>query len=146
MSETNQLTDQVAKLLGDLRTMLEQGGQFIIDQAPPLAREIVAFGRAYETAEMVVCLCFVGWLARFWSKHGPAMVHYLATEKKNGYDEVPKGGVWRVVALVTHAVAVPVTVVITVCQSRDFMLAWFAPRLYILEYVMAALRPRGGCR
>lgn len=123
------VSDEATKLLVDLREMLEAGGRFVLEQAPPLAREIIAYGRAWETLQFVGC----GLVAIC------AGVTWVRMIKKIDYnDETP-----FVMSMVSGAVTILSTIG-CVASARDFVLAWFAPRLYLLEYVIHAVT--GGCK
>ena len=129
MADTTALSDQTAKLLEDLRTMLEKGGQFVLEQAPPLAREVVAFGRATET--MYVVLAIAGLTLA---------IYKLAKNGKRWFDasdDAPHGG---------FLLFVPMTIVSALTflfSINDCLMAWAAPRLYLLKYVAHAIH--GGC-
>jgi hypothetical protein len=130
MTDNSQLTDQAAKLLEDLRTLLEKGGQFVLEQAPPLAKEIVAYGRIESLAEILifgtVTLFCVRWFFTKYEdwKENSRSLDFPAAPLAAGMVGLQSCG------LTTFAIS---------CAFK----AWLAPRLYLLEYVGSLLH--GGC-
>ncbi len=120
--------NRILKLLVD---SLEGGKEFVLEQAPVLAQDIVAFGRAYYTMVVVlsglavfVVMPLLSWVVlRYARKIDPGN-----SDTRVYFVPVVLCGVGVVVAG---------TVGLTnLCESiRPVLLAWFAPRLFILEYI-----------
>ena|SRR3990167_5546285 len=148
MTDTSQVVEQSAKLLEDLRLMLEKGGQFVMEQAPPLAREIVMYGRI---ANLLWCVCgaILFW---FGVRVLTRMVPFMNSKRPTGrngehrndqwtYDEL-----WRpafIIQAALRGIGGVVGFVVFITYIEWLILSWAAPRLYLLKYVTNALR--GGC-
>lgn len=123
-----QVSEQAAKLLEDLRGLLEKGGQFVMEQAPPLAKEIIAYGRAYHT---IVLLLSVATAITCWvmlSRRGKAWIEWC-----NDNDCPHIGFFVTIIPGIVSTIA-------TLFSIEGVCKVWFAPRLYLLDYIMSALK------
>ena len=132
MSDSTQLTDQAAQLLGDLRKMLEAGGQFVVEQAPPLAKEMLTYGRFYNLVELALEIAIFTVGVRWYIKKFAAY-----KKESSNYDFPARPLAFGAITGLS-------------CLAGFFTLsglakAWLAPRLYILEYVTSLL-PGGHCK
>ena len=109
-----------------LKAGVETGGSFVAEQAPLIAQEIILFGRATHTFYMFVSLSAlivsIG-LFRLVLKN----IH-KADDEPDAMVKTVVGGVLGVIFGIGGFIA-------TGEMARDFFLAWFAPRLYIIEYL-----------
>lgn len=131
MSDTTQLTNEAANLLSDLRAMLEKGGQFVMEQAPPLAKEIIAYGRVVHVLWILIAMAIL------------FSVYKLAPKVRDAWEEMDNivmglgGGGYCLIGTVGSLITILLNV-------EAAVKVWFAPRLYLLDYVMSALH--GGCK
>ena len=130
MTDTAALTNEAARLLEDLRLLLEKGGQFVLEQAPPLAREIVTYGRVANTTSLAICLTIVAVCLHFWFKRVPKI---LSDKEKLSHCGELYGR--HVAQMIAHGLFGVVFSILAFCEMFDAIKAWFAPRLYLLEYV-----------
>ena len=110
------VAEKAAELLEQLRQMLEAGGGFVAEQAPPLAAEIVTFGRVMYTGG-VVALLLVLMLTT---------VVLVRKSKRPRFDPFA----WLLL-LVPVIPLIPCSIFAT--------MAWTAPRLYILTCIKGLL-------
>jgi hypothetical protein len=122
-----QLQKELAAWLGKLREAADAGGSFVMEQAPLIVQEKVTYGRVMEPILLVAVLLgavFCVWAFRKgW--------HY---EKSDYMDDF--GGVICIVSAIGCAIF---TIVSTV-QAHNVAKAWFAPRLYVLEWLAELLK------
>ena len=102
---------------------LRAGKDFAMEQLPDVAREIVTWGRAWYTLSAVVLLAGACWLA------------YLARSFFLSYglqdtEEGKNGCILCTIALFVLAV---VCTVLSCVQSYEAVMAWSAPKVYILH-------------
>ena len=131
MADSTQLTSEAAKLLEDLRLLLEKGGQFVLEQAPPLAREIVAYGRISNVIGMLVASTFIAICARWF------LTKYAAWKEDSGSLDFPAA------PLAAGIVGLGASI-FWLCCAAEFAKAVFAPRLFLLQVVTGMLG--GGCK
>src|SRR3990167_4090292 len=148
MTDTSQVVEQSAKLLEDLRLMLEKGGQFVMEQAPPLAREIVLYGRIANLLYCVlgVVLFWIG--VRVLTHMIPFMNSKEPTGNNGNYRNQwwAEQEIWRpgfIVQAILRGVGGIFGFVVFICNIEWLILSWAAPRLYLLKYVTRAIH--GGC-
>lgn len=126
MTETY-LNSEASKLLEDLRLLLEKGNQFVLEEAPPLAKEIVTYGRVVHILWIIIALMIA------------FSVYKLAPKVKEAWkdlDNVFMG----VGGLIYCGGGTIVSVVMILCNVESAVKVWFAPRLYLLDYVLSALK------
>src|SRR3990167_4307423 len=148
MTDTSQVVEQSAKLLEDLRLMLEKGGQFVMEQAPPLAREIVLYGRI---ANLLYCVLGV---VMFWMgvRVFTRMIPFMNSKRPTGNNGDYRNQWWFeqstwnlsfVIQAALRSIGGLIGFLAFVCNIECLILAWVAPRLYLLNYVTRAIH--GGC-
>jgi len=120
-----QLNEFLLKLINGA----EKAGDFAIEQAPLVAQEVVAYGQATSTAIVVIFVILV--LACF--RYVPRGI-----AKLDDSDDA---------TLATHlpvVIGLPfVTLMFAMFASNhfdDFFKSWFAPRLYLIEYIRDAIK------
>lgn len=118
------MNEETKKLLHDYLTKIlegaERGADFVMEQAPEVAKEIVAYGRAVETAYVVGFLLAV---------LIPIAIAPWAIRKLRQIDNEAAG-----FAAFLMIPALLGTLSLFQCLS-EFMKVWFAPRLYLIEYI-----------
>lgn len=123
--------EQAQELMKWLLETLQQAKAFVLEQAPALAREIIAFGRIYETAQFALAAAILGVGLWYLVFRLASTIKLLDSEE----DEILAG-----VRLLIQGVACPVVgLIATSVTTRGVVLVWFAPRLYLLEYLSSAL-------
>lgn len=118
------MNDDTKKLLHEyLAKMLasaEKGADFAIEQAPLVAQEVVAYGRATQTAYLV-------FFAALLVATAYAAYRFARFLKNNNWELSPFGMLF----------VIPVIVGFIGFGSHiePFFKSWFAPRLYLIEYI-----------
>lgn len=127
---------RVLKLIGD---GIEEGREFVIEQAPLVVQEIVTYGRVFHT--MLVCLGLaIGVLAiragmRFVQKVkvficvGRGEGEVTAQRIREMDYQVPGIFMW----LISLTVLVSTAITLLCVNFPAMCQAWWAPRLYVLE-------------
>jgi len=111
--------------LQKLLAMLEKGADFAGEQIPLVLQEIVAYGQAYETficvfSFLVMCIAPIfGWK---WCKK------YLSVCESGAEPAVLFVGL-------IPGIATIVALHLFFYNIDDCLKAWFAPRLYVIEYL-----------
>ena len=107
----------------------EKGGDFILEQAPLVAQEAVAYGRAFHTSAVVVgvLVLVVGGIVGYrLVRRGLAAL---------SEDNMSDGGFFSVLSgIVTLFFSLGMGVVQVNGHMSECLMAWFAPRLYLIEY------------
>lgn len=112
-----------------MNELLEKKGaeliEFIETQAPLLCADIITYGRWSSAVTMAFSVTFaiVGIIAVVCGGRKA-----LRDFEK---DDVP----WAFFVAMVGLLGVIFGTMVTALESKYFMLAWFAPRLYVLEYI-----------
>ena len=117
-----ELISESAKLLEDLRVMLEKGGQFVVEQAPPLAKEIVAYHRIIDPLYVVAGLLLM------------ASSVLLIKRVKRAWRDLDSefAGVG---GMLYCFIAMICGFGMFACNFESSIMVWVAPRLFLLDYV-----------
>lgn len=117
------LQQQLADLLAKLSAVAQDSAAWAAQQIPPLVQEKIAFGRAWETSAFVIIVLALAPLG-YWTWRGWRRAYRddfdFDTTFPMSLASIPFLGL-SLGALV---------------QLHDVMLVWFAPRLYIVEWLM----------
>jgi len=113
------------ELLTTLQTTIESTSEFVMKQAPPLAREIVLFGRVWLTIETVV--------------FGTILWYCIRWYRSKEFEEYCKDSRSRqdfpVRSLFTGFAGFA-SFCFFLCSFCEATRAWFAPRYYILKKIL----------
>lgn len=122
---SDELQKQLAELLRSLMDFASDAKTFASHEVPLLIQEKIAFGRAWNTTLFVVLLgtIVVAWKSSqfCWKKHA---------EHANKYNDWDGGGT-------ICAIAIPLCGIACVFQLYEVLLVWFAPRLYIVQWLIS---------
>lgn len=121
MSDCPQWEQQAVEMLQWLKELVEKGGDFVMQQAPPLAAEIVTYGRVTNSLAVLALIPAAILLKLYIPRIGKAI------------DEDDDGLVVVKMALVI--VVGILGVGLFVANLDQFLKAWFAPRLYLIDYL-----------
>ena len=114
------MDERLSKLLDNLVSLLEKTGEFVIEQAPPLAREIIAYGRALETTAVVLPLLITICLSIYWFKWSKRDFKYLQEGEKKYPSGLPNGGVPKLIRLIAFGVVLLPSNIIFFCNLPSF--------------------------
>ena len=123
----DQLQQQLAAYLKEIATAARAGADFAIEQAPLVVQEKIAYARVSETAFCVLAVlgAFIAAQAFVWGTREGGM----DADNPLAFVAQLAGGILCVVLTIG-----------SLAQLNTVMLVWFAPRLYILEWVMGLLK------
>lgn len=128
-----QLQKELAAWLATMRDAAQQGANFAIEQAPLIVREKVAYGRVRHTAmigiEIVLLVVVTYWLVR-------AVKRALVYEPVDHLDD----GILPWVICVPPAILVTILVISFMETFPYAVQVWFAPRLYVIEWLAGLLK------
>lgn len=120
------LTEQLQETLAALLANAQDAAAWTKGQLPALVQEKILFGRINETVQWLLCLVAFYVTARFCLK---AFARF-------GRDDEPG---WLIGGVFAGAGAI-VFMFTTAWQTQQMLMAWFAPRLYIVEWLMEQVR------
>jgi hypothetical protein len=115
----DELQKQLADYLAAIASSAKAGSQFVIEQAPLVVQEKIAYGRVVDTC----------WLV-FFVAATVALVWLGLKVWRMDECEPPAIVLWLVAAFVG---------VLSMVQLNETFQVWFAPRLYIIEWVTALI-------
>jgi hypothetical protein len=122
-----QLQKQLAEYLAALSATVKSGSDFVLEQAPLLVQEKVVYGRVIETALLIAgvgAVCFAVWVfKKGWTYEADSYM-----------DDT------RLMLTIPAVIGGVVATIATVTQMSAVAMVWFAPRLYILEWVVGMVR------
>lgn len=117
-----QLQKQLADLLAKLVAVAQDAGNFAANQIPPLVQEKIRIGRIEVVGSLVVDL-FIAYVA----------VQLLRWCASLDFDIDRHGGV--IPASIGGGALAILALAFTVMDCHIALLVWFAPRLYIVEWL-----------
>ena len=139
MSNTLEKVDELGGKVFDLLnttvdsvpTAIEHLMRFVETEAPLLAQDIINYGRAFAIMSLILWSGVAGTFIWSWIKS-------RESDKKD-----PKGDPsFENVRAIIMTVIFAVVTVWFIAYLGDGLKAWFAPRLYILEYIKDIVTPR----
>lgn len=120
-----ELTKQLQQLLAALLANAQDAATWAKAELPLLVKEKIAFGRAWDSALLVVLLLVSIFVVKAWNRWSA----YEANDVFNkGALAIPMG------------IATVLWLGMCVAQLHDVLLVWFAPRLYIVEWLIGMLK------
>ena len=126
------ILDKISGGLDKTEAVIQSTVEFIQTQAPNVLHDIVAFERGLSVAHLVMILTFG--LVISWG--------YKAANKAD--DQEWREGSFRlvftIITMVVGAIAELISVISFACNVKDYIKAWVAPNLYVLEYVAHLVR------
>jgi magnesium-transporting ATPase (P-type) len=117
-----QLTDLLTALSSTVTHTAEWAGQ----QIPPLIQEKILFGRIWETVLGVLL---------FASVAVAVTIVLYAWNDSNDWDEDA-----RCFVVIVGTIGFVAFTTATIIQLQSIMLVWFAPRLYIIEWLHSMVK------
>lgn len=114
--------EELSQFLQFLREQAEEGitstKEFVGEQAPLVVQELIAYKRAQETAGMLIPVMLWCCTATLWR---------WAKRSKDSDAAEGMGMLGLILGVVGFAIAI--------LQTSDFLKAWFAPRLVVIDYL-----------
>lgn len=123
-----ELRREMAGWLSDIRENAGGAKEFLLDQAPLVVRDLVAMGRAEMT------LWLVGWILSLamacWSVR-----RFSRLVRRNWEDADEPTAVFFGFGMFGLCIWAVVSLTGIACCLHGFITAWFAPRIFVIEYV-----------
>jgi len=119
--------DRTWKLILDA---VEAGKDFALEQAPMIAQEIVVWKRFWHTAMLAVCIIAVAVCVRLGKRWAPHI------KSENSPDDVAPYFIGTLLCMIGGVAA-------CIGAANSFYYAsmvWFAPRVYLVEYLTDILK------
>lgn len=110
------------ELLDWLKGAAETGGDFVQEQAPLLAQEIVAYERGLSTFHVIACVLITAM----------ALVTLRMIKWKEIGNDNPEG-IFSLVGVIVAALALVVVPLFGIYAAERCMKSWVAPRLVVIE-------------
>lgn len=127
-----ELKKQLLEMLQHLLSSIEKGATFVTDQIPPLVQEKIALGRIEETLWISVYLISLFAIPLFLVN---SVKHFqLATKAELNSSEETRGIVFGL-ANAAGVVICFFNAIQLFFNMHNFLLVWFAPRIYIVEWL-----------
>jgi len=125
------MTDELLKkLLG----ILNNTQDFVLAQAPDIAKQLITLARIESSLLWLIPLLLTGIVVSVWRLAKQAETYPNKNGGLNFNDDV-----YFLPIIVTIVSLVPVLLTIG-CNYHTFLTSWFAPKVYLLEYVAKALK------
>lgn len=135
LEQADKLGEKVVEMLNStvdsVPAAVERLLHFVEEQTPLFAHDVVAYGRAVGVFHLLLTAFFT-WLVIFaWRKA------YV-----NGFDsKVTRGECsFELVTSVVSSFPFVITTISLLCYSGDYLKAWFAPRLYLVDYITSLIK------
>ena len=127
-----QLQKELAAWLSQLRGAAESGVNFALEQAPLVVQEKILYGRVVETVWLLIGLACVAacivLLPKMWRK----AIHLVNNERWDEITYIP--------CVITTIVATIPTFFIVEVHIAPVIKVWFAPRLYVVEWLATLVK------
>jgi hypothetical protein len=130
------LKQQLLTMLQGLAEAAKTGTSWVTGQIPPLVYEKIAFGRAWESVLFLLFVSAAIALYTLSTKTWGIVWNY--TPKRYSDDAVG----WGFAAFFCSAGFILCTIAAMI-QLREVVLVWFAPRLYIVEWLLSLVKAGG---
>lgn len=119
------LKAQLEQLLAALLQNAQDAAAWTKEEIPLLVREKIAFGRAWETVMLLLMLVGLYFMSRVWQFW-----------KTYEFDDDENRGT----AAFGLGVGSVILIGLTIEQLKDVMQVWFAPRLYIVDWLLEMVK------
>jgi hypothetical protein len=123
-----ELQKELATWLMNLREAADAGASFVLEQAPLIVQEKVAYGRVMHTASVVAFLLLA------------VAATYVALRFYKAGQEDDWENILHVLGFMLAAIAVPASFASAIESFGPCVMAWFAPRLYVLEWLAGIVK------
>lgn len=127
-----QLQKEITQWLMSLRDQIDNGVNFAIEQAPLVVQDKVRLGRIEETIYLLFFLVLLVVGAVTIAKLIPAYQREDWPKDRDGDLAFPYRTLYAVPAVVVGTIG-------TCVQAHSTITVWFAPRIYILEWLRGLL-------
>jgi hypothetical protein len=128
------LNQQLLAMLQGLTDAAKTGGAWVAGQIPPLVAEKIAFGKVWEISYLVIAVIMAGLFVKLTVKCWSKGTNYV----RRSYGDDGEMG-WYAAMLLTAGVAL-FFIIDSFITLRQVLLVWFAPRLYIVEWLMELMK------
>lgn len=123
---------QLVKFLETLNTGVEKGGDFVLEQAPLVAQEIVTYGRAWNTGLAIVLAITPLVILLFALRYARRVLAWTEGNCDRQF------GVFFPMVFV--AVGMAGMLIGACCECEKACRAWFMPRVYLVQEVAQLIK------
>lgn len=116
--------------LKEVLNIIQSTKYFVLEQAPDLAKDIVSYGRIFSLFELSISIFLVVFTVLFF-KFTKKRV------KNNDWND----DCWMPISIIGTIVII-IGVISSIVNVEQAILAWCAPKMYLLEYVGSILRKK----
>jgi phosphatidylserine synthase len=122
-----ELKKQLQQLLATLLANAQDAATWAKGEIPLLIREKIAFGRAWDTSFLILCIIAL------------AVMYKWPFQKWRSHEFNDNDNKWlaAVLLLILPTIAL---CIMTLVMLNSTLLVWFAPRLYIVEWLFDLVR------
>lgn len=122
-----QLLQRADSIFASISAGVAKASDFASEQIPDIAIQYVAFGRAYSTAVMVLCIVYlIAWTVSM----------YKLIKSENNDSIIP---VAILVAIFGGAASIA-TVIMLFVNMKSFFLVWFAPKIWLITEIVKLVK------
>ncbi len=121
-----EIEQKLLEYLTALESLMKDGKDLAIEQAPEVAREIVAYAIVSEVVWMMACASLAAVLIY------PCVKVFKWAIKENEIDALP--------LLLFPLSGAAVLAAVALCHATDAAKAYFAPRLYVIDYLRSEVK------
>lgn len=116
MTTTASITqDLMIKTIAGLQKAVETGWDFAREHLPDMAVQFVAFGRAYDS--FIIALCIAAFIG----------IYFFVKKAFTSTDEAMQGA-----AIIIGLGGGIVSLVVFLANIKSFMMVWFAPKIWLM--------------
>lgn len=126
-----ELQKQLVAVLAKLMDVAQQGATWTAGQIPPLIQEKIIYGRIEHTLGVVVCAFFI-----YCTYHAAGRSYRLAKES----DDLGGEEIAGILGVIGSVVGFLIAVAYGLSHLNWALMAWFAPRLFIVEWLSSLIK------
>lgn len=134
-----EIQKELLSWLAGLREAVTTGVAFAKDQIPQVLWEKILVDRVILTLLIIVALATI-----------TSFFYYLPfrlkkIEDNEGYGKDESGATFAqyIIYIIVHGIAVIVAVISIGCNAYNLALVWFAPRLYLIQWITSLVQGQG---
>lgn len=114
-----------------------EAGKFAKVQIPIVLQELIILRRT-EVIAYLLCLVFVAIVVHILASKSWKQAQSMKPPGSSSYD--PTRDFFITMSIILRIVFLVVPVVVFLCNVRSWILPWFAPRIYLIEYAIDIIK------
>ena len=121
-------SNEAERLLGIISDNLEQGKEFVVEQAPDVLQQLILLEKTESLLFLSVCVFLFTVCIKIFLKYKK----FTAWE----HNDIT----WEGVVIVLSGIALFFTTIATVFVVKNYLCVWIAPKVFIMEYLGNCLK------